>query len=210
MKIEPVHLEGRFVRLEPLADAHADGLLACSRDDSIWRYMPFRIEDEEGARGWIAYAAQLLATQEGMLFATVDRATGEVVGSTGFLAPAASHRRVEIGGTWVTPARQRSAVNTEAKLLMLAHAFDAWDCIRVEFKTDSPQREVAPGAAADRRERGGHPAEPHDPPPTATCGTASTSRSLRRVARGAAALEARLALRIPPGGRETVVCAIRT
>ena len=72
-----------------------------------------------------------------MPFATVERSSGRVIGSTRFMAIAAPHRRVEIGSSWVAKPWQRTAVNTEAKYLMLRHAFETWGCLRVELKTDS-------------------------------------------------------------------------
>ena len=72
-----------------------------------------------------------------LVFATVDRESGEAVGSTAFLNVDEGNRRLEIGSTWVTPAKQRSAVNTEAKYLMLEYAFERWNCVRVELKTSS-------------------------------------------------------------------------
>jgi RimJ/RimL family protein N-acetyltransferase len=137
MKVEPVVLEGGFVRLEPLDDAHVPGLGHAGQSDDIWRYMPIRMNDEASASGWLQIARVWLAAQEGLAFATLDRETGEVVGSTAFLAASPPNLRVEIGATWVTPSRQRSPVNTEAKYLMLCHAFEVWRCNRVEFKTDS-------------------------------------------------------------------------
>ena len=137
MKIEPVVLEGTAVRLETLAPRHVPGIVRAGAAEEIWRWMPMRLSDEASARGWLTIADTWLATQQGLVFATVDRASGEVVGSTGFLAASPPNRRVEIGATWITPSFQRSPVNTEAKYLMLRHAFEAWDCLRVEFKTDA-------------------------------------------------------------------------
>ena len=155
MKLEPVRLEGRFVRLEPLSAEHAPGLVHAGEDESIWRHMPFRIASEEDARGWIRVASGMLAAGVGLVFATHDRESGELVGSTGFLAAAPEHGRVEIGATWITPGRQRTAVNTEAKYLMMRHAFECWGCLRVEFKTDSRnQRSRAALARIGAREEG--------------------------------------------------------
>ncbi len=137
MKIEPVDLEGEAVRLETIAERHVAGIVRAAAPEEIWRWMPMRFQEEESARGWVKIADSWIATQQGLVFATVDRASGEVVGSTGFLAASPPNRRVEIGATWITPAFQRSPVNTEAKYLMLRHAFETWDCLRVEFKTDA-------------------------------------------------------------------------
>jgi RimJ/RimL family protein N-acetyltransferase len=86
-----------------------------------------------------SYVRGALAEQEAgqaLPFATIDKASGRVVGSTRFAAIEPQHRRVEIGWTWVAPRWQRTPVNTEAKYLMLRHAFEQWGCVRVEFKTD--------------------------------------------------------------------------
>ncbi|MDX2170791.1 MAG: GNAT family protein [Deltaproteobacteria bacterium] len=136
MWIQPVTLEGRFVRLEPLSAAHARPLWAVSSDQEIYRFKPYVMRSEDDMRRFIARAERNLASGEGLGFATIDRASGEPVGSSSYFASDAQHRRVEVGGTWVIPARQRTPINTEAKLLMLRHAFEVLGCLRVEFKTD--------------------------------------------------------------------------
>ena len=72
-----------------------------------------------------------------MVFATVERSSGRTIGSTRFMNIDRVNKRVEIGSTWIAPPWQRTAVNTEAKYLMLRHAFEVWGCIRVELKTDA-------------------------------------------------------------------------
>jgi RimJ/RimL family protein N-acetyltransferase len=136
MWIQPVTLEGRFIRLEPLTPSHAPALWAASNDQAIYRFKPYVMRSEDDMRRFIARAEKNLASGEGMGFATIDRASGAPVGSSSYFASDAQHRRVEIGGTWVIPARQRTPINTEAKLLMLRHAFEVLGCLRVEFKTD--------------------------------------------------------------------------
>lgn len=135
MWIAPIPLEGRHVRLEPLTAAHAAGLWAASAP-AIYRFKPYVVRSEADMAGFVARLQRACAAGEGLGFATIDRATGAVIGSSSYFAADAAHRRVEIGGTWVTPARQRTAVNTEAKYLMLRHAFEELGCLRVEFKTD--------------------------------------------------------------------------
>jgi RimJ/RimL family protein N-acetyltransferase len=135
--LAPCVLEGSLVRLEPLGLNHLDGLCAVGLDPEIWRLTIAKV-DSRGAME--RYVAQALAEhQAGMAlpFATVLRASGEVIGSTRFHSPAPVHRRVEIGWTWLGRAWQRTGANTEAKYLMLRHAFEQWDCLRVEFKTSS-------------------------------------------------------------------------
>ncbi len=135
-------LEGRHVRLEPLDTRHIPGLLEVGAPDpetaeSIFRWMPkiFRTPDELEAS--LHSLVRERADGKALPFATIDRLTNRPVGSTRFMAIDAPNRRLEIGGTWIAPAWQRTAINTEAKLLMLGHAFEVLGCIRVEFKTDS-------------------------------------------------------------------------
>jgi RimJ/RimL family protein N-acetyltransferase len=137
MLIGPVTLDGHQVRLEPVSLAHVPALWRAGAHEEIWRYLPYTMRSEDEMR---AYVASELAKQEAGLvvrFATVARAIAQSVGSTSYLNIDRQHRRVEIGGTWITPAWQRSAINTEAKYLQLRHAFETLGCIRVEFKTDS-------------------------------------------------------------------------
>jgi len=138
MRVEPVTLEGRHVRLEPLDLArHGEGLAAVGLDPDLWRWMVSRVETAAGLRGYLEHALAEQAAGRELPFATVERASGTVVGSTRFMAIAAPHRRVEIGSTWIARPWQRTAVNTEAKYRMLCHAFETWGCQRVEFKTDA-------------------------------------------------------------------------
>jgi RimJ/RimL family protein N-acetyltransferase len=136
--VEPVTLEGAVVRLEPLDLArHWEGLRAIGLDPELWRWTVSRVESEEDLRRYLEGALRDQAAGQALPFATCERAGGRVVGSTRFGAIAVPHRRVEIGWTWVGRPWQRTAVNTEAKLLMLTHAFERWGCQRVEFKTDA-------------------------------------------------------------------------
>jgi N-acetyltransferase len=137
MKIEPVILEGEHVRLEPLCDAHADPLVASCVGHDLFRWFPFVLDDEAAMRGYVKVAIAGLAAGTHLPFATIDRASGRVVGSTSYLAIDVAHRRLEIGATWIAPSHQRSAVNTEAKLLQLTHCFEVLGTNRVEFKTDA-------------------------------------------------------------------------
>ena len=125
------------MRLEPLNLEHVAALWRVAAPGDIFRWYTAPIRCEADLRGWVAAALKLAAAGSAVPFATLDAATGEPIGSTRFGAIDTAHRRVEIGWTWLAPARQRTAANTEAKLLMLAHAFETWGCIRVELKTDS-------------------------------------------------------------------------
>lgn len=134
-RIEPVTLEGAAVRLEPLRLEHAQGLYNRGRVAADWVFLPRAcFVDLADARQWIEEA---LAAPAQLPFAIVDRGRNLVVGSTRYLAIRPEHRALEIGWTWLGQESQRTAVNTEAKLLLLAHAFERLGCIRVEFKTDA-------------------------------------------------------------------------
>jgi RimJ/RimL family protein N-acetyltransferase len=141
MKVEPVVLEGKLVRLEPLAPRHAPGLWEAARDPVIWRWFPFRIGSLAETEQMIAAARAAAAGGSLLAFAQVLRATGEIAGSTSYLAIEPAHRRLEIGATWLNPRFQRTGANTEAKLLLMGHAFEKLGCRRVEFKTDSDNRQ---------------------------------------------------------------------
>ncbi|HSF31468.1 MAG TPA: GNAT family protein [Candidatus Tectomicrobia bacterium] len=137
MQIGPITLDGHHVRLEPVTLAHVPALWRVGAPAEIWRYLPYTMGSEDDMR---AYVEAELAKQEAGLvvrFATVAKTIAQAVGSTSYLNIDRQHRRVEIGGTWITPAWQRSAINTEAKYLQLRHAFETLGCIRVEFKTDA-------------------------------------------------------------------------
>jgi len=140
VKLEPVVLEGRVVRLEPLGEPHVAGLWAVAQDPAIWRWIPYRVDSEAAIRALVGQAERSLAEGVGLGFAQVARDSGEVMGSTSYLAADPSNRRLEIGATWLHPRFQRSGVNTEAKLLLMRHAFETLGCQRVEFKTDSENR----------------------------------------------------------------------
>jgi RimJ/RimL family protein N-acetyltransferase len=138
MHIEPVTLEGAHVRLEPLSlERHAAGVLDVSLDPELWRWFIVRVQTAADLRRYLEKALQDQAEGRALPFATIERASGRVVGSTRFMAIAAAHRRVEIGSTWIARPWQRTAINTEAKYLMLRHAFETWGCQRVELKTDA-------------------------------------------------------------------------
>jgi RimJ/RimL family protein N-acetyltransferase len=127
-------LAGRFVRLEPIEERHRDDLLAAAaQDPATFRYMGMDLS--VGASAWPAYLADA-QRPDYVAWATVDAATGRAIGSSRFGDIAPEHGRVEIGWTWIAPSHQRSAVNTEAKLLQLGYAFDELGATRVALKTD--------------------------------------------------------------------------
>ncbi len=137
MNVEPVTLAGRYVRLEPLAVAHVEGLVAVGLEPELWRWTVARVTTPDKMRAYVEAALDEQRRGVALPFATVEQSSGRVVGSTRFLSIERAHRRVEIGWTWIAPAWQRTAINTEAKLLMLGHAFESWNCQRVELKTDA-------------------------------------------------------------------------
>src|SRR5262245_30355839 len=136
MEIGPVTLEGAHVRLESLRAEHADGLVAACTGQGLFRF-PDVLETPDAMRAWLASALAGLAKGTRLPFATIERKSGRVVGSTSYLAIEPAHKRLEIGATFIAPSHQRSAVNTEAKLLQLTHCFECLGCNRVEFKTDA-------------------------------------------------------------------------
>jgi RimJ/RimL family protein N-acetyltransferase len=129
-------LTGERIVLEPLAERHAEGLRAAAAAP-VFSWMPLDLHDPAQLDAWLAAALAALAHGEAAPFATIERASGTVLGSTSFLEPHAEHRRVEIGATWLAPAAWGTGANVEAKLLMLRHAFETLGCARVELKTDA-------------------------------------------------------------------------
>lgn len=133
----PCVLEGRATRLEPLEPEHVDALAEVSVGRGLFRYFPFPLDSREALGAFVTAMGVSRDAGATLSFATIDRATGRVAGSTSFLAIERAHRRVEIGATWLAPPWQRSPLNTEAKYLMLRHAFEAARMNRVELKTDA-------------------------------------------------------------------------
>lgn len=137
MLVEPIVLEGQRVRLEPLTIGHLDALVKFGLDEALWRYRTDAVSSRDEMR---AYIEKVLAKQqngEELGFAVVERGSGSVCASTRFMSIDTVNRGVEIGGTFIDPAWQRTFVNTECKFLMLRHAFEKWRCIRVFLKTDT-------------------------------------------------------------------------
>jgi len=135
--LHPITLEGRHVRLEPLVQTHHAALCAIGLDPEIWELIPYRVATPEDMTGYIQTALQQQAAGSALPFVTVDVPSGQVIGSTRFMNIDLANRRVEIGATWIARPWRRTAVNTEAKYLMLRHAFETLGCLRVELKTDS-------------------------------------------------------------------------
>jgi RimJ/RimL family protein N-acetyltransferase len=137
--VVPLTLEGSVVRLEPVRREHAELFWDVAKNDleDIFRWIPYSMKTPEDFTRLIDKAFAEQERGESIVFATVERASGRAVGSTRFMNIDRINRRVEIGSTWIAPAWQRTAVNTEAKYLMLRHAFEVWGCVRVELKTDA-------------------------------------------------------------------------
>ena len=129
-------VEGDGVRLEPLSAAHLPFLRACANDPALWELTfgvnPFT--NDAGARAWLE---QTLADPAQVAFAIVDKRSGEVAGSTRYMEIVTEHRKLEIGWTFLARRFWRTHVNTEMKFLLLRHAFENWNAIRVQFKAES-------------------------------------------------------------------------
>ena len=137
--VTPVTLEGSVVRLEPIRRGHASDFWNIAKDalDDIFEWIPYRMKTREDFDRLAEKAFDEQKRGESVVFATVERGSGRVIGSTRYMNIDRVNRRVEIGSTWIAPAWQRTAVNTEAKYLMLRNAFEVWKCFRVELKTDA-------------------------------------------------------------------------
>ncbi len=137
LEIRPATLEGRVVRLEPLAATHVPDLTAAGHDESIWRYMRYgTILTQEQMAGFVRSLLAGQARGTDLPFAVVHLATGRAIGMTRYMDIRPHDRGLEIGGTWYAVAYQRTAVNTECKYLLLRHAFEDLGCLRVQIKTD--------------------------------------------------------------------------
>jgi N-acetyltransferase len=141
---EPISLKGAHVRLEPLSQSHRAGLTEAVKDGELWRLWYTTIPSPEGMGKEIDRRLSLQATGS-MLPFTVFDAAGAIAGMTTYMNIDAPNRRVEIGSTWYAKRVQRTAVNTECKLLLLTHAFERLDCIAVEFRTHFFNRQSRQG-----------------------------------------------------------------
>lgn len=141
MDVEPITLQGDYIRLETLSvEEHLSALQTAGAHPEIFRWFSEDRSSPDAMRAFVEEAIDAREAGSALPFATVLQETGEAIGSTRFGNVAPEHRRVEIGWTWLTPDQQRTAANTEAKYLMLSHAFEEWGCARVELKTDSRNR----------------------------------------------------------------------
>jgi RimJ/RimL family protein N-acetyltransferase len=137
MNVEPMILRGKTVRLEPLALEHLAPLTQVGLHPELWRWIPTQTRTADDMRTYIETALDELQRGLSVPFVIVDASTNQVIGSTRYSNIQSFHRRLEIGWTWITPSHQRTAANTEAKFLLLSHAFEVLGAMRVEFKTDA-------------------------------------------------------------------------
>jgi RimJ/RimL family protein N-acetyltransferase len=137
--VTPLTLEGSVVRLVPIRHEHAELFCEAAKDglENIFRWIPYPMRTVADFQRLVEKAFEEQQRGESVVFATIERSSEKVIGSTRFMNIDRINRRVEIGSTWIAPAWQRTAINTEAKYLMLRHAFEVWQCIRVELKTDA-------------------------------------------------------------------------
>ena len=124
------------MRLEPMTLEHHAQLTEIGFDPEIWRYTVSVVRTPEEMRNYMESALKAQREGTSLPFVTIERSSGRVVGSTRFGNYDSDNRRIEIGWTWLARPWQRTAINTEAKYLMLTHAFEKLHCVRVELKTD--------------------------------------------------------------------------
>jgi RimJ/RimL family protein N-acetyltransferase len=149
MQLDSVTLTGSHVRLEPLVAAHLPALLQHGADAEIWRYLPCRQREAvKSVQAWFEQVTVSMATGHSLGFAIMDVARNEAVGGTTYMDISVKDRRLEIGNTWLGRAVWRTAINTEAKFLLLRHAFETLGCHRVQLKTDG--RNLRSQAAIER------------------------------------------------------------
>jgi N-acetyltransferase len=138
MKVEPVILRGKIVRLEPLSEDHITSLAKVGLEDKIWRFMRYgNVETVEQLTTWVCELLELESQGSDLPFTVIHLSSGEAVGCTRYLNIDARERALEIGGTWYGLDYQGTLVNTECKYLLLKHAFEVLGCVRVWFKTDA-------------------------------------------------------------------------
>jgi len=137
MIIVPLSLEGSSIRLVPLSLTHLDNLCVIGLEPQLWRATTIHIQTKADMERYVRTALDAQSGGTALPFAIVERASGVIVGTTRFHSMVPEHKRLEIGFTWIASPWQRTFVNTEAKFLMLQHAFEAWECIRVEFRADA-------------------------------------------------------------------------
>jgi RimJ/RimL family protein N-acetyltransferase len=134
--IEPITLEGRYVRLEPLLLSHQDALVEAASDGELWTLSYTIVPSKETIAAYVGRTLEKQKQGRELPFIIFDKARNEIVGSTRYTDIDESNRKLEIGYTWLARRAQRTAINTEAKYLLLQHAFEFLKCVRVELVTD--------------------------------------------------------------------------
>jgi len=133
--LAPVTLSGQYAVLEPLTEKHHDDLVEAVKDGELWELWYTSVPKPEAMRVEIERRLELQRQGTMLPFAVMDTSTGRAVGMTTYMNVDSVHRRVEIGSTWYRKSVQRTALNTECKLMLLTHAFESLDCIAVELRT---------------------------------------------------------------------------
>ena len=133
---QPITLTGAHVRLLPLSLEHLDGLCTVGLDEELWKWVPMRVLDRQAMQGYVELALDEQRRDVSVPFTITLEESGQIVGCTRYANISVRDGRLEIGWTWIGKPWQRSPVNTEAKYLMLHHAFEVLGCTRVELKTD--------------------------------------------------------------------------
>ncbi|MFZ6847202.1 GNAT family N-acetyltransferase [Undibacterium sp. RuRC25W] len=136
MKCTPIHLSGQYVSLEPLTQDHLPDIQRAAADGELWNLFFTSVPRPETTQQWIDTALEMQRQQTAIVFVIREKHSGTIVGSTRYFRIEAQNKRLEIGHTWYSQSAQRSGVNTDSKLLLLTHAFEVFDCIAVEFRTD--------------------------------------------------------------------------
>lgn len=136
MPTTPFTLSGRHLSLEPLQQQHLAAIQAAAADGELWKLFFTSVPSPENTQSWLDLALEMQRQQKAIPFVIRETASGQIVGSTRYCNIDHNNRRLEIGYTWYASRVQRSALNTECKRLMLGHAFEVFDCIAVEFRTD--------------------------------------------------------------------------
>ncbi|NDI86881.1 GNAT family N-acetyltransferase [Undibacterium crateris] len=136
MDLNPIYLQGQHISLEPLNESHLDDIRAAAADGELWKLFFTSVPRPDQVSQWLTTALEMQQQQRALPFAVRDNLSGKIIGSTRYCNIEHVHQRVEIGYTWYARSAQRSGVNTECKQLLLRHAFEVWQCIAVEFRTD--------------------------------------------------------------------------
>ncbi|MEC8373861.1 MAG: GNAT family protein [Pseudomonadota bacterium] len=136
MWFEEIELESENIKLIPLTMEHADALVNAANDGALWKLWFTAVPSAEIIDDYITTALEQKAKGLSLPFVVIDKASGEVIGSTRFCNADLLNQRVEIGYTWYSKSYQKTSCNTECKLLLLTHAFESLEAIAVEFRTN--------------------------------------------------------------------------